>query len=106
VEILESYKYLEDDIQHRNVGVWRPTIIDVLEGLLSFTDEDVSELISKAQLPFTDNHEFARNISRVYDLCIDLMPKAAGSDVMGALQGIFRRTGKIWLQRERTKASV
>ena len=41
LEIVEGYVGLDEEHQQRNILAWRPTVVEILEGFVSFSDPDV-----------------------------------------------------------------
>ena len=44
LEIVEGYVSLDEEQQQRNITAWRPTLVEILEGFVSFSDIDVKSL--------------------------------------------------------------
>jgi brefeldin A-inhibited guanine nucleotide-exchange protein len=77
-DIIRSFTLLDDETQQRNILAWRPVVIDVLEGYTHF--------------PSTS---FDKHINTFYPLAVTLLEKEVGSEMRGALWGLFRRVGEV-----------
>jgi hypothetical protein len=44
LEIVEGYVSLDEEHQQRNIIAWRPTLVEILDGFVSFSDADVRHL--------------------------------------------------------------
>jgi len=44
LEIVEGYVALNEEHQQRNIVAWRPTLVEILDGFVSFSDSDVKYL--------------------------------------------------------------
>jgi brefeldin A-inhibited guanine nucleotide-exchange protein len=42
LEIVEGYVELDEEHQQRNIVAWRPTVVEILDGFVSFSDVDVN----------------------------------------------------------------
>ena len=42
LEIVEGYVLLDEEHQQRNIIAWRPTLVEILDGFVSFSDADVT----------------------------------------------------------------
>ena len=76
-DIIRSFVHLDEDTQQRNIAAWRPVVIDVLEGYTNFPRE-----------------AFDKHIDTFYPLGVGLLEKEVGSELRGALWGLFRRVGE------------
>jgi brefeldin A-inhibited guanine nucleotide-exchange protein len=77
-DIIRSFTLLDDETQQRNILAWRPVVIDVLEGYTHFPTES-----------------FGKHINTFYPLAVTLLEKEVGTEMRGALWGMFRRVGEI-----------
>jgi brefeldin A-inhibited guanine nucleotide-exchange protein len=41
LEIVDGYVALDEEHQQRNIMAWRPTLVEILDGFVSFSDADV-----------------------------------------------------------------
>jgi hypothetical protein len=41
LEIVDGYVALDEEHQQRNIIAWRPTLVEILDGFVSFSDADV-----------------------------------------------------------------
>jgi hypothetical protein len=41
LEIVNGYVELDEEHQQRNIIAWRPTLVEILDGFVSFSDADV-----------------------------------------------------------------
>jgi brefeldin A-inhibited guanine nucleotide-exchange protein len=77
-DIVRSFTLLDEETQQRNIVAWRPVVIDVLEGYTHFPGDS-----------------FAKHIETFYPLAVALLEKEVGTDLRGALWGLFRRVGEV-----------
>lgn len=42
LEIVDGYVRLDEEHQQRNIIAWRPTLVEILDGFVSFSDADVN----------------------------------------------------------------
>jgi brefeldin A-inhibited guanine nucleotide-exchange protein len=76
-DIIRSFTQLDEETQQRNIVAWRPVVIDVLEGYTHFPME-----------------AFDKHIETFYPLGVALLEKEVGTELRGALWGLFRRVGE------------
>ncbi len=76
-DIIRSFTLLDEESQQRNIVAWRPVVIDVLEGYTGFPHDS-----------------FDKHIETFYPLAVGLLEKEVGTDMRGALWGIFRKVGE------------
>lgn len=70
--------HLDEETQQRNIAAWRPVVIDVLDGYTNFPKES-----------------FEKHIDTFYPLTVGLLEREVGTDLRGALWGMFRRVGEV-----------
>lgn len=84
---------LDEEHQQRNIIAWRPTLVEILDGFVSFSDADVRNLISKQLIA-----QFAKQIEQMYPVCVELIDRHSSDEVRGALRRFFMRVGEILLK--------
>jgi len=55
LEIVEGYVALDEEHQQRNIVAWKPTLVEILDGLISFSDSDVIAFKMKSLLSSSPN---------------------------------------------------
>ena len=73
-DIIASYIGLDEETQQRNIVTWRPVVIDVLEGVVSFPDT-----------------EFNKHVEEFAPLAVGLMARDMGGELQRAVMGIWQR---------------
>ena len=76
-DIIRSFAQLDEETQQRNIVAWRPVVIDVLEGYTNFP-----------------RPAFEKHVETFYPLGVALLEKEVGTELRGALWGLFRRVGE------------
>jgi len=76
-DIIRSFTQLDEETQQRNIVAWRPVVIDVLEGYTNFPRDT-----------------FDKHIETFFPLGVALLEKEVGTELRGALWGLFRRVGE------------
>ena len=66
LEIVEGYVALDEEHQQRNIVAWRPTVVEILDGFVSFSDADVRHFFLKQTDP---GLVFEANRAYVSDMC-------------------------------------
>ncbi|KAH7163552.1 hypothetical protein B0J13DRAFT_538797 [Dactylonectria estremocensis] len=79
-DIISGYASLEEESQHRNIVAWRPVVVDVLEGFVTFPID-----------------AFKSHISDFYPLAVELLTKDLTPDLRNALHLVLRRVGEVGL---------
>ncbi|KAH7171472.1 hypothetical protein EDB81DRAFT_852046 [Dactylonectria macrodidyma] len=79
-DIISGYASLEEESQHRNIVAWRPVVVDVLEGFVTFPID-----------------AFKSHISDFYPLAVELLTKDLTPDLRNALYLVLRRVGEVGL---------
>ena len=77
-DIIRSFGHLDEETQQRNIVAWRPVVVDVLEGFTHFP-----------------NDAFEKHIETFYPLAVAILEKEVGTELRGALWGLFRRVGEL-----------
>ncbi|CAK1361315.1 Protein transport protein SEC7 [Cercospora beticola] len=81
-DIIASYIGLDEETQQRNIVTWRPVVIDVLEGVAGFPDE-----------------EFGKHVEAFAPLAVGLMASRdpMGGELQRAVMGIWSRVCEVRL---------
>ncbi|KAL6412287.1 Protein transport protein SEC7 [Ilyonectria robusta] len=79
-DIIAGYSALEEESQHRNIVAWRPVVVDVLEGFVTFPID-----------------AFKSHIPDFYPLSVELLTKDLTPDLRSALLLVLRRVGEVGL---------
>jgi brefeldin A-inhibited guanine nucleotide-exchange protein len=79
-DIIASYVALDEETQQRNIVTWRPVVIDVLEGYISFPPA-----------------EFGKHIDTFAPLAVGLMNRDMGPELQRAVQGLWQRVCEVRL---------
>lgn len=73
-DIIAAYAQLNETTQQRNIVTWRPVVVDVIEGYVSFPDEG-----------------FRKHAARFAPLAADLMGREMGAELQRAVQTLVYR---------------
>ncbi|KAI5368136.1 Putative Sec7 domain, mon2, dimerization and cyclophilin-binding domain, Sec7 domain superfamily [Septoria linicola] len=79
-DIIASYISLDEETQQRNIVTWRPVVIDVLEGVVAFGDQ-----------------EFEKHVDAFAPMAVGLMARDMGSELQRAVMGIWQRVCEVKL---------
>nr|POF12647.1 protein transport protein sec7 [Quercus suber] len=79
-DIIASYISLDEETQQRNIATWRPVVIDVLEGYVTFADP-----------------EFAKHVDVFAPLAVGLLGRDMGPDLQRAVQAVWARVCHVRL---------
>lgn len=72
--------HLDEETQQRNIAAWRPVVVDVMEGVISFPTE-----------------VFGKYIETLYPILIELLNRDVTLDIRLALQAFLKRVGELRL---------
>lgn len=80
VSILERYVSFDDSAQTRNVVMWRPVVVEILQGFYELEESD-----------------FIRHVPHVYDLVLSILDKSVPAELRTAMKAFFSRVGDVYI---------
>ncbi|KAH3683136.1 hypothetical protein WICPIJ_005879 [Wickerhamomyces pijperi] len=82
--IVERYVQLDDATQQRNVTIWRPVVVEILQGYCELEERD-----------------FNKNCPHVYDLVLNILDKSVPAELRTAIKAFFARVGDVYINEEK-----
>ena len=79
-DIVASYIALDEETQQRNIATWRPVVVDVLEGVAGFSEDD-----------------FKKFLGTFAPLAVGLLGRELNGDLQKAVQGFWGRATEVGL---------
>lgn len=96
---MEGYIALDEEHQQRNIVAWRPTLVEILDGFVSFSDSDVNSSIYNAL-----NSQFSKQIENMYPVCVEIIGRQSPDEVRSSLKRFFARVGDVLLKGKSARA--